>query len=424
MNLTKRWNQAGGSIELVQNFDLDRNIKSLLLPSASLTKFSSALFPAHGRDSTSAGRWYNFIYYSFNSTWQNSVSKARDTSGVDSVRHFLTADYTGNINLNQKILGALNFAPSIGLRESWYYVFQTNQSQNAGILTEKPARAGSINFSLGAGTNLYGTFPITLFGLQGLRHTFTPSVSFLYQPKFDQHPDLRSFTGVGTGAAKSQLLNFSAGNVVVVKTGSDKKLELFNLNFSSNYDFLAPSRKLGLLNTVFRSRAVPNVDFQFNSVHDFYDPAGAKLNFLNPRLTVFSITTNLYYQQKAYRPSDSASAESSHSEVREGLRVNLSHYYSENRPLGSIAKNHWVSLGAEFWATRNWKITYAVRYDFIEKQTAEQSFEIYRDLHCWEGRISWVPSGFREGFYFRINIKALPEIKFEKGGAGLGTPFY
>ena len=63
-------------------------------------------------------------------------------------------------------------------------------------------------------------------------------------------------------------------------------------------------------------------------------------------------------------------------------------------------------------------------YDIVKQEMADQTIEIYRNLHCWEGRITWIPSGFREGFYFRINIKALPEIKLEKGGTGLGTPFY
>jgi hypothetical protein len=39
---------------------------------------------------------------------------------------------------------------------------------------------------------------------------------------------------------------------------------------------------------------------------------------------------------------------------------------------------------------------------------------INRDLHCWMAFLSWVPSGIREGFYFQVNIKELPDVKIEK----------
>ena len=424
LNLSKRWSQAGANIALEQNFDLDRDSKTLSLPSFSYNRSKTPFFPASIKEGSSENRWYNSIYFNFISNWKNFVKISGDTAGVDSTKRHLTADHSGSISFNPKLFGFLNLSQTMGFRESWYYVFKTNVSQKAGVLVENPARAGSVNFSLRTSTNLYGTFPLSAFGLKGFRHTFTPAVSFAWQPKFDRHQELRRFTGVGPASSKSQVMSFSAGNVVLVKTQKDKKLELFNLVSSSSYNFLAPTRKLGLLQTSFRSKAVPNLDLQFNSTHDFYDPSGTDLNLFNPRLIEFAITTHFNWQQKTSRRPDTLAAETDYIEAREGLRFNLSHRYSENKSLGIIAKNHWVNLGGELWATGNWKVNYSARYDIIAGEMAEQVFEIYRDLHCWEGRLTWVPSGFREGFYFRINIKALPEIKFEKGGAGLGTPFY
>jgi len=423
VNLSKRWTQAGANISFTQDFNLDSDVKTLYLPNLSYNRFSAALFPVQTKDTKTEQKWYNSIYYTFNSNWRNFVNLAKDTAGVDSTKKHLTADHSGSLRFNPKLFGFLSFNQTIGFRESWYYVFETNVSQNAGVLTEKPARAGSVSFGFGASTNLYGTFPVTALGLQGLRHTFSPSVTFNYQPKFDQHQDLKRFTGVGSSASKIQSMSFAAGNAVAVKTKKEKKLDLFTLNFTSGYNFLASAHKLAPLTTVFRSRAIPNLDLQFDATHDFYDPSGTDLNLLNPRLQSFSITTNFSYQQKAARTSDTT-ATLDYSTVREGLKFNFSHRYSENKILGNIAKNHWLNLGTEFWATKNWKVSYSARYDIVKQEMADQTIEIYRDLHCWEGRITWIPSGFREGFYFRINIKALPEIKLEKGGAGLGTPFY
>jgi hypothetical protein len=49
-----------------------------------------------------------------------------------------------------------------------------------------------------------------------------------------------------------------------------------------------------------------------------------------------------------------------------------------------------------------------------ETKFVSQRIEFYRDLHCWEARFVWEPTGYREGYYVRINIKAIPEIKLER----------
>ncbi|MCI0531488.1 MAG: LPS assembly protein LptD, partial [candidate division Zixibacteria bacterium] len=423
INLSKRWSQAGGNLALEQNSDLDRNTETWLAPAFNFNKFSTQLFPVKTSETSVTPRWYNLIYYSFNSNWRNFISTAEDTAaGVDSTKHYLTADQRGSISFNPKLFGFLNLKPQMRFQESWYYVFSTNQSDNAQILTGKLAGRGSVNFSLDASTNLYGTFPVSVLGLQGIRHVFTPAVSYSWQPETDQHAQLRSFTGIGPFSSKSQVMGFSAGNVFLIKTKSERKLEMFSLIFGSSYNFLATSHKLGNLRTSLRSAAVPNVDFQFNAEHDFYDPAGLNLSVFNPRLLNFDVNTNINLQRSASAGLDTSSAD--YAAARKGWRVYLSHRYSENKILGAFGRNHWMGINSEFWATANWKINYSARYDFINREMAEQIVEIYRDLHCWEARISWIPSGFREGFYFRINIKALPEIKFEKGGAGLGSAFY
>jgi len=69
-------------------------------------------------------------------------------------------------------------------------------------------------------------------------------------------------------------------------------------------------------------------------------------------------------------------------------------------------------------------LNYHNRYDFAENKITEQTFEFYRDMHCWEGRFTWIATGYREGYYFRINIKALPEVKIEKSRGGLREVFF
>ena len=53
-------------------------------------------------------------------------------------------------------------------------------------------------------------------------------------------------------------------------------------------------------------------------------------------------------------------------------------------------------------------------YDIENKTMVFQRVVINRDLHCWEANISWIPGGIQEGFYFKVNIKNIPDVKIEK----------
>lgn len=64
--------------------------------------------------------------------------------------------------------------------------------------------------------------------------------------------------------------------------------------------------------------------------------------------------------------------------------------------------------------TPNMSVTYAQSYDIENKNTVNRSLRIYRRLHRWEGTFNWTPTGSNRGFSFRLNVIALPDIKFEK----------
>ncbi|MDO5577561.1 MAG: hypothetical protein Q4F84_10825, partial [Fibrobacter sp.] len=77
-------------------------------------------------------------------------------------------------------------------------------------------------------------------------------------------------------------------------------------------------------------------------------------------------------------------------------------------------KNFNLSAGAGINFTPNWSINWSSRYNFTENQWTENSFNIRCDLECWEMRFQWRPEKLNPGFYFLINIKKLPELKWEK----------
>jgi hypothetical protein len=75
-----------------------------------------------------------------------------------------------------------------------------------------------------------------------------------------------------------------------------------------------------------------------------------------------------------------------------------------------------ISLSGNVTLTKNWRVAATTGYDFVNKGWSYTTVDIYRDLHCWEMRFSWVPFGYYRSWFFQINIKAdaLRDVKYEK----------
>lgn len=75
-----------------------------------------------------------------------------------------------------------------------------------------------------------------------------------------------------------------------------------------------------------------------------------------------------------------------------------------------------ISLEGDINVTDKWKVGFRTGYDFINKDYTYTSLDFYRDLHCWEMRMNWIPFGTRQGWNFTISVKAsmLQDLKYEK----------
>ncbi len=76
-----------------------------------------------------------------------------------------------------------------------------------------------------------------------------------------------------------------------------------------------------------------------------------------------------------------------------------------------------IRVRGDFSLTPKWKIGLNSGYDFKTKKITTTNMSIYRDLHCWEMRVSMVPFGKYRSYSFQINIKSaiLRDIQYEKG---------
>ncbi len=276
----------------------------------------------------------------------------------------------------------------------------------------------------------------------------------------------------GTPSYESQSMNFSVNNLFQMKTGEGeevRKFDLFTLNLSSNYNWKKETQKLGDISSSLRANPLKSLSMNLGATHSLYktDEDGSTTNTLyvddydseDPlsffrmrfaRLKSFRANMTFRFSGRARSDRKSESEESvEEGEIQEDhaltnldpvsgdrfemndqvsgfdipWKLNGSLNYSESRsnPL-NINKTFYLRSNLEFNLTPNWKVSYSAQYDFMEKKPVSQDFIFYRDLHCWEARFVWTPSGYNKRFYFKINIKSptLKDIKYEQGRGGRG----
>jgi len=275
-------------------------------------------------------------------------------------------------------------------------------------------------------------------------------------------------------------MNISVQNLFQMKTGEEdeeKKFDLFTWNLSTAYNWRASKYRLSDLSSTLRARPLRSISFNFRTRYSFYqvDENGSRVNdylvneidwgkfdsiFKNPwmRLTYINASIDLRLKGRAStagkEKTTGAEGEAPDEETSEedltlaGLQnmtgdrlqmnesvtgfdipwdLTASFNYSNNRANPqSATERFWINLSMNFNLTRRWKISYRTRLDVLEKQIVSQDIIFYRDLHCWEARFVWTPTGPYKRFYFKISVKAgmLKDLKVEKGTGRTGLYGY
>jgi len=282
-----------------------------------------------------------------------------------------------------------------------------------------------------------------------------------------------------------QSLNFSVNNLFQMKVNrgeTEKKFDLFNWNISTNYNWKKPEKKLANFSSTLRANPRKNFSINMRAVHSPYrlNENGSELDemymqsvrladvrsiFSNQYLRLVSFSADMSLKlkgsasgggRKKKAAADSSETAGDDIGSRDGVRsstpgdrfemddaagsfnipwdLSTSLSYSDSRyNPASPVKKFWAKADLNFNLTKNWRISYRTHFDLMEKEFVSQDFVFYRDLHCWEARIAWTPTGPYKRFYFRINIKSsmLQDIKYEKRsgrngrlGGSMGSVLY
>jgi len=449
LSLDKNWREAGRSIDLGLTYIRDLEDKSNAFrgfPRLSFRQsrrriFGDASNPRSQptRSSSTGQPWYRAFYYSFSGDLDNAFTK----EPADSLE-------TNNLNLGGRLTVNSQHRPMGWLELTPTFTTAQRLSRNN---QERPTRTESYSTSINAGTTLYGIFLADIGRLRGFRHRLQPRAGFRYSQNASVDGGSLGFGGNRTAANARRTLDLSVSNTVEVKTenedGKQNRFTFANANVSTGLDFDSGPQRWRDLRSTISIKPDRRIDIRLNTTHDLHDENG-RWNPLLPRLQNLTVTSNFRFtggrisRSGLGRPAGNRSRSTAdlgisdplrsssdfgferdlYGEVATGSspwRFSIGHHFDMRRTTaGTTNRTSWVKADLGF-NPRKWvsRIDYAINVNLVDPDVTNQTISVYKELHCFESRITVVPNGFNRGFAFKLNIKHIPQIGIStrRGGA-------
>ncbi len=414
---------------------------------------------------------------------------------VDTSTYYSTEQYSvmhnPSISISPKF-GHFTVSPSFSYQEAWLFHQHLRSKFDTAIVYQRASntfdtistyatskengfyRLNTYSAALNVGTTLYGIANIGAFGLQAIRHTVIPNVSFSYHPDlsnqnyrwyidphthdtvyynvFDGEPN-----GGLVGRGKSESMGLSLGNdfeakiehVVTKDSSTVDHVKLFHLDASSGYDLNTKIfSNLGLsayttIGTLFSLSG--NAQFSFYPIDSvgntltnhtllilhqgilrpLYVSGGVSGSFASATTTEGDNYDSLRRQFKIQTPDDERAFMLNGSfpgpfvtmPFRPNWNVGYNFNYNQSYSAQGIQHNITANATLSLSLTKNWSFTTAAGYDLTNKQITVPEIHVHRDLHCWEMDFSYYPPGsLLSGFNFVIRVKApqLQDVKLTR----------
>ncbi len=334
--------------------------------------------------------------------------------------------------------------------------------------------AHNYNTSVGLSYNptIYGMFQFKPDSkVFAIRHVIRPSASITYTPNLGVDPDKYYKTyldrngkpvrysifdgktyGTPTGSTRSQqtgTLNLSVDNNVEMKVRNDKdttgkeefkKVKLLeSFRIQSSYNIFADSMRWSMIQLSARTKVFNNkVNINLSGTLDPYaiSPSAVRYNKYHGgvgRLTRVTASSGIQFSsdngKKKMEKNDRLNGhydEYMDFEVPWSISLDYTFNYSKNyapnpaanatRPITNTTISQMVRINGDFSLTPRWKLGYSTGYDFQQKEVTATSFNITRDLHCWDMTFSCIPFGTHQSYNFQINVRSslLQDLKLTK----------
>lgn len=377
-------------------------------------------------------KWY-FQTIRKNYIARPTTTGIKDSLGIDTIPGFRRAsDYGIGGGLSTKIYGTLNFKK--GKIMAIRHVFTPNIG-----LSYRPD-FGQPKY------NYYDSVQVDQYGRKQAYSIFENGM----------------YGGPSNG--KSAALNFGIENNIELKVRNAKDTTnngikkipiLQGLSLNGSYNFVADSLKLSQLSFSGRTFFTEKLGINFSGSLDPYvfytytesgQTIGKSINKYRwnegklPRLTNFGFSFNYSFNSSASSDQNNNPqnvnggvngrltaqqteqlqqiSRNANAFVDFNVPWNLNFYYNFNYSNNGLTKQLVQTLTAsgDFSLTPKWKVQYNTGYDFENKSISLTSFSIYRDLHCWDMAIRWIPFGTYQSYSVDLKVKAaiLQDLKLSK----------
>lgn len=450
--------------------------KTINLTAPDLSLSMKRITPFKPKGGVVKKRWYSDIGFNYNMKFRNSIN-TYDTafllpetwrSWENGMQHSIP------FSTSFKILKYFSVSPSINYTGytffkkinktfievtdtlGWDYIEETIQN---GVFHQHDVNV-SANFS----TRIYGMFNINRFGLIAIRHLVTPNISFSYRPDFSDskygyyktvqidstgRTSMYSVINTSTigrpGTSRSGNLNFSFQNNLEakIKSRSDsieetKKIKLIdNFNISGYYNFYADSLKLSTIRMNGRTSLFKNkLNIQFSGELDPYYLTADSLvvnkfelieNKKLGRLKQANLTLSANINSRAFSVANRNQKQQEeigfdgmpldqYVDFSMPWNLSVNYTFSYKKPYFDPVTTQTLNLNGGLNLTKKWKLTFRSGYDIAKKEFTFTSFNMHRDLHCWEMSFSWIPFGYRQSYMFTLKVKSpvLKDLKINK----------
>lgn len=325
------------------------------------------------------------------------------------------------------------------------------------------------SFSTAFNTKLFIDFMYKRGKIKQIRHLLIPTLTYVYRPDFSKEQygfykttqidtsgktkqysifENTIFGGPTAGAQNALNINLNNNIEAKVKQKTDtgivyKKVVLLqNLGITGGYNFAADSFQMSQIGITARNKIWKFFDIVAGINYDpyGYDKVGKRrvaeysksyngslLRFTNANFALnASFGSNSVEALRKAKQSPNLTNGAERGAAKGAIPVeklpwNLSAIFSYNIvpdqvDPSKLKTTQTLNFSGDLMPTKYWKLGVTSGYDFVNKQLSYTSFDIYRDLKCWEARIGWVPFGFRKSYNFTINIKAsmLSDMKYSK----------
>ncbi|OFY24107.1 MAG: hypothetical protein A2W98_14185 [Bacteroidetes bacterium GWF2_33_38] len=433
----------------------------------------SRQFPFKRKHKVGKTRFYEKIGVSYSANMKNTVKvEEKELFQPDifekfdnGIKHYVSS------STQMKMLKYLTLSPTANYTERWYfnyldkywdYTYLNADSVTYGKLITDTIkgfnRVYDYTFSASLNTKIYGMFTFKSKRLQAIRHVLTPNISYNIRPDFgeDKYDYYRKYYNGNNAfvtyspyengmygqppSGKMGSLRLSLGNNLEMKvlspkdtTNTPKKVQIFeSLNFSTSYNIVADSLNWSPVNITGGTTLFKTLRLRYGGTVDPYalDSLGNMTNKFTwqvdssrfGRLTSANASLSFSLRSKSTGTKDKEKTDmlfdypNGYVDFDIPWNVSFDYNFRYNKSKFEPTINQTISVRGELKLTPKWKIEVSTGYDIKNKDFSYTKVDIYRDLHCWEMRFTWIPFGFRQSYNFQINVKSsiLQDLKLNK----------